>query len=104
MTSVEAQARRPDELLAAETDRRPLADWFAPVAAAAVRSGGRVRRCGDALVCGWQVRGEPFQIDGGAAEQELHVEGGGAAAADAAECVQVLQLSDHALGVGHSPP
>ena len=49
------------------------------------------------------VRGEPFSGDRGAAEQELDVEGGRAAAADAVACVMVLELGDHALGVDHSP-
>src|SRR6266496_4134639 len=61
MTSVEAQARRPDELLATEVDR-------------------------------------------GAAEQELDMEGRRAAAANAVEPVLVLQLGDHTLGIGHPPP
>src|SRR6266498_2792594 len=101
MRSVETEACRPGELLAAEADRRSLTGSFAPIVARVERGGGRCRRCGDALVRGWCVRGEPFQVDRGAAEQELDVEGGSAAAADAAEAVLVLQLGDHALGVGH---
>src|SRR6266540_4811290 len=101
MTSVEAQARRPDELLSSEVDRALAVGSFARFVVAAVCCDDRLRRCGDALVRGWCVRGEPFQVDRGAAEQELDVEGGSAAAADAAEAVLVLQLGDHALGVGH---
>src|SRR5207244_12703343 len=104
MTSVQTQARCPDELLTTEADRRPLAGACAPVGVAAERGGGRFRRCGDALVRGWRVRGEPFQVDRGTAEQELYVEAGRAAAADAVEAVVVLQFRDHALGVGHPPP
>src|SRR6266508_2654860 len=104
MRSVETEACRPGELLAAEADRRSLTGSFAPIVARVERGGGRCRRCGDALVSGWCVRGEPFQVDRGAAEQKLHMEGGSAAAADAAEPVLVLQLGDHALGVGHPSP
>src|SRR5215210_5226106 len=104
MRSVEAQACGPDELVAAEADRWPLTGSFAPIVVAAEWGDRRFRRCRDALVCAWRVRGEPFEVDRGAAEQELHVEGGCAAAADAAEPVLVLQFRDHALGIGHPPP
>src|SRR6266536_4722654 len=104
MRSVEAQARGPDELLATAVDRALAVGSFAPVVVASGRGDGGFRRCGDALVRDWRVRGEPFQVDRRAAEQELQVEGGCAAAADAVESVLVLQLGDHALRVGHPPP
>src|SRR6266511_3847305 len=104
MRSVEAQAHGPDEWLVTELDRRVLSDALAPIAGAADRRAGRFRRCGDALVRVGRVLGEPFQVDRGAAEQQLRVEGGGAAAADAVEPVLVLQLGDHTLGVRHPLP
>ena len=84
---------------------RRLLPWRLVVLRVGGRGGGGCcPRCrSDALLCGWGVRGEPFQVDRGAAEQELDVEGGRAAAADAVECVMVLELGDHALGVDHSP-
>ena len=104
MRSVEAQAGGPDEVLAAEADRCSLGDSFVPFVFAVLRGGGGFRLGGGTLVRAWRLRDEPFQVDRGAAEQELHVEGGGAAAADAAESVLVLQFGDHALGVGHPAP
>src|SRR6266542_4242916 len=104
MTSVEVEARRPDELLSTEVDRALAVGSFARFVVAAVCRDDRLRRCGDALMRGWRVRGEPFQVDRGAAEQELDVETRRAAAADAVEPVLVFQFGDHALGVGHPPP
>src|SRR6266545_3582727 len=85
MRSVEAQACGPDELLASEADRRSLAEVLASIVVAAERGGDRLRCCGNALLCGWRMLGEAFQVDRGAAEQELYVEGGCAATADAVE-------------------
>ena len=84
---------------------RRLLPWRLVVLRVGGRGGGGCcPRCrSDALLCGWGVRGEPFQVDRGAAEQELDVEGGRAAAAGAVECVMVLELGDHALGVDRSP-
>src|SRR3989454_4177546 len=104
MRSVEAQACGPDELLATEADRRSPPVVFALIVVGAERGSSPFRRCRDALMSGRRVRGEPFQIDRGATEQELHVEGGCASAADAAERVLVLQLGDYALGIGHPSP
>src|SRR5437773_1679012 len=104
MSSVEARACGPDELLAAEADRgsQLITVWF--VANGTERGGGRCGRRRDALLRRRGVLGESFQVDRGAAERELQVEGGGAAATDAAEPVMVLQLGDHALGVRHPQP
>ena len=91
MSSVQAYAYWPDELLAVESDRDALAVVFA-VLAAGSEAGGRFRCCCGALVRDRGVLGESFQVDRGAAEQELQMEGGRAAAADAVESVHVLQL------------
>ena len=100
MRSVQAQVRRPNELLAAEADRGSLAVALALIVAGAERRGRRFGRCCDALVRGWSVSGESFQVDRDATEQELDVEGGHAAAAHPVESVEVLQFGDHAFGVG----
>src|ERR671930_2409186 len=104
MSSVGAQAYGPDELLAAEADFRLWLVGLPLMVGGAERRRDRHGCSCDALVRGREVLGESFQVDRRAAEQQLDVEGGRAAAADAVESMVVLQLGDHALGVCHPPP
>src|SRR4029450_12231176 len=104
MSSVEAQGGGPCELAVALADRRSRVVVL-PLIAACVEHSSDGCRCGrDTIVRDRGVLGESFQVDRGAAEQELYVGGGGAGAADAVESVDVLQLRDHAFGVRHPSP
>src|SRR5919198_64888 len=99
MTSVEAQVYGPDELLAGEADFVLQSGGSGAPAVRADHCGNCRRRCRDALVRNRGVLGESLQVDRGATEQKLQMEGGRAAATDTLESVQVLQLGDDAFGV-----
>ena len=61
------------------------------------------RRAGGLPAGRFAAAGESFDVDRGAAEQQLDVEQAGAATAGAIQAVLVLELGDAALGVAHAP-
>src|SRR5438128_1814867 len=104
MRSVQTKADHPGVFLVAGVQTGARAVALTGIGSGALAGGCCGRRRRDAFLRSRSVFGESFEVDRRGANQELEVERGRAAAADAVETVQVLQLGDHALGVCHSSP
>src|SRR3954453_8592337 len=62
-----------------------------------------LRRAGGLPACRVAAAGESFDVEGGAAEQQLDVEQAGAATSRAAHAALGFELGDASLGVTHPP-